>query len=171
MSNLSTVGAVAFLLVLGCGGAPRQSDTPLNDEARRALALAATNALRETFNKDGCGAIYSEASDSFRSQQPREPWMNECRRLRGKVGDWGNFEVQLVAACAPSNEFICLSGSATFASGAYHVVLVYRLETGRARLDSFFLSNGEKWAFPPPQGHRRYHYDPPPRDPSRPRPS
>ena len=167
MSNLSTVGAVVFLLVSGCGGVPKQTIIRV-DEAQRALAVDATSGLREMFNSDGCGSIYSEASSYFRSQS-REGWMNECERLRGKLGNWESFEVKGVVPCATSNldVFACVYGSATFASAAYQVEVGWLLEEGRARLDSLFLDNGEKWAFPPTYRYRP-RYDPPSRDPGGP---
>ena len=95
--------------------------------------------------------------------------MNECRRLRGTVGDWESFKVRSAAACPASDEFMCVSGWATFANAGYRVLIAYRLEAGRARLDSLVLWNGETWAFPPllPGGRKRY-YDPPQRAPGGP---
>jgi len=171
MSNLTTVAAAAFLLMLGCGGAPRRNDVPLDAGARRTLALDATNTLRETFNQDGCRAIYGLVSKDFRRYQSRDDWMNKCQRLREKVGEWENFEVQSVAACPPSDEFMCVSGSATFASGVHPFMIVYRMEANRARLNELFLRNGEEWSFPVSSGHRLRHYDPPRPKPGGPSPS
>ena len=156
------------LLLAGYSGNANQRALVLETagKPREALALNGASRLREAFNRGACQSIFDEADPVFRLSHPRQAWLDECERMRRRLGLWLIFRtnvehgpgVPLSVVVRGEGEFV-VSQWRTRAN----VVTVWHFDRGRAELFSLFWDAGParpmgSW----PSDPRKLHLDPPP---------
>ena len=91
-------GVVLFSLMLtGCSGTAKQGASVLEcaGKPREALVLNGVSRLRNAFNRGDCQSIFDEAELVFRLSRSQQAWLDECERMRKKLGSWRNFQKYL----------------------------------------------------------------------------
>jgi hypothetical protein len=163
-------GVVFFCVLLaGCSGNATQRALMLETagKPREALALDGVSRLREAFNRGACRSIFDEADRVFRLSRPRQAWLNECERMRKRLGLWLIFRTDVEHSPGIPLSVV-VRGEAEFVVSQWrtraNVVTVWHFDRGRAELFSLFWDAGParpmgSW----PSDPRNRHLDPPPK--------
>jgi hypothetical protein len=62
---------------------------------REALVLNGVGRLRDAFNQGACQSIFDDADPVFRLIRSRQAWLEECKRLRERLGLWIIFRTKV----------------------------------------------------------------------------
>lgn len=100
---------------------------------KEGTAASAILELREMLNKGECASVYAEADPAFRSQS-EESWVTQCERLRHDLGSWQSFQGKGAEQGSVNPRFRLVAGEAVFASGAYHLEMLWNVSVLPARL-------------------------------------
>lgn len=144
---MAKFGTFVSLVVLtaACKAPPEQRGAGAAQSAnptRRALQR-----LQDSFNSDNCGLIYTEASIDFRRLEPQDNWLRACGQLQRGLGSWLTFTPASEDSQKPWYGY--LDGTAMFSKGTCHLRIIWRFESGAARLVSLSLQGaGQQVAAP-----------------------
>lgn len=163
-------GAVSRgVLLTGCRAVANQQAVVIETagKPREALVLNGVGRLRDAFNQGACQSIFDEADPVFRLTWPRQAWLEECKRLRERLGLWTSFQTNVTHSPGVPIS-LAAYGEGEFAIGRWrtraNVFTVWHFDRGRAELFSLFLDAGParrlgSW---PSDSPKRY-LDPPPK--------
>jgi hypothetical protein len=100
---------------------------------KETIAASAILELREMLNKGECASVYAEADPAFRSQS-EESWVRQCEQLRHDLGAWQSFQGKGAEQGPLDPRLRLVTGEAVFASGAYHLEMLWNVSVLPARL-------------------------------------
>jgi hypothetical protein len=171
VSLLKVIFGALFLgaLLTGCRGMADQQALVLEaaGKPREALVFNRVTRLRDSFNRGACQSIFDDADPVFRLTRSREAWLEECERLRDRLGSWVIFRTNVIHGPGVPLS-VAVHSEAEFAIGRWrtraNVVTVWHFDRGRAELFSLYWDVGParpmgSW---PSDLHKRY-LDPPPK--------
>jgi hypothetical protein len=119
--------------------------------------------LRDAFNRGACQSIFDDADPVFRLIRSRQAWLDECERLRDRLGLWVIFRTNVTHSTGVPLS-VTVYGEAEFATGRWrtraNVVTVWHFDRGRAELFSLYWDAGlarpmGSWPSDPPQALSR----------------
>jgi hypothetical protein len=117
---------------------PGQQDRAISQAGCRrpekeTIAASAILELRQMFNKGECASVYAEADPAFRSQSEKN-WVSQCEQLRHDLGAWQSFRGKGAEQGLVDPRLRLVTGEAVFASGAYHLEMLWNVSVLPARL-------------------------------------
>lgn len=119
---------------------------------KETIVASAILELRETFNKGECASVYAEADPAFRSQS-EESWVRQCEQLRHDLGARQSFQGKGAEQGLVDPRLRLVIGEAVFASGAYHLEMLWNVSVLPARLCYLQLGTDPNVITIPPSKH------------------
>jgi hypothetical protein len=142
----------AYLLLLACHRhpAPRDLSENVPDAQQQALALAAVESFRASFNAGSCHPVYDQGAPDFHSQNA-ENWVRDCQRLRQQLGSWQRFQVRSAQRYGKAVIAVLIVASADFERQATEVRINVVLLGSKAYLSTFSVRDSQqRWTDLPP---------------------